>query len=110
MGWSGAFSASGLAALADSLGLVGAELALSVALVLLLLVVEARSGGDNPATLLARQESYVRWPCYYALLLGYLERLRELRVARQLDWSPFLVDTDAPAPAPAALGRTAAAE
>lgn len=29
--------------------------------------------------------------CYYALLLGYLDRLRELRIARQLDWSPFLL-------------------
>lgn len=32
--------------------------------------------------------------CYYALLLGYLDRLKELRIARQLDWSPFLVTAE----------------
>jgi uncharacterized protein involved in exopolysaccharide biosynthesis len=28
--------------------------------------------------------------CYYALLLGYLSRLKKARIRREMDWSPFL--------------------
>jgi ABC-type Fe3+ transport system permease subunit len=27
---------------------------------------------------------------YYALLMGYLSRLKKARIQRELDWSPFL--------------------
>jgi uncharacterized protein involved in exopolysaccharide biosynthesis len=28
--------------------------------------------------------------CYYALLMGYLSRLKKARIQREMDWSPFL--------------------
>jgi uncharacterized protein involved in exopolysaccharide biosynthesis len=43
--------------------------------------------------------------CYYALFLGYLSRLKQARMRRQMDWSPLVAGPRVPARSGAARGE-----
>jgi hypothetical protein len=66
-GWGAALD-GGLQGLAAGLGLVPAELVLTVGFAVLLLVVELRAGEAPPMRLVAAAPAYVRWPAYYVLV------------------------------------------
>jgi len=58
----------GVAALSAGLGLTPAGLFITVALALLLLLVEARAGDAPPMQLVAQAPPFLRWPAYYVLV------------------------------------------